>query len=67
MAFHQQAADEVGGDHRGGAGEERLGGVLGGSWWLREWLGGKQAAQTSKATISYQKYILFPMGLPSLL
>ncbi len=25
LAFHQQAADEVGGDHLGGAGEEGLG------------------------------------------
>jgi hypothetical protein len=27
LAFHQQAADEVGGDKLSGAGEERLGGV----------------------------------------
>jgi len=39
LAIHQQAAVEVGGDHRGGAGEEALGVVLGGSWWLWEWLG----------------------------
>jgi len=53
MAFHQQAADEVGGDHRGGAGEERLGGVLGGSWWLREWLEGwMEAIDISSVTIS---------------
>jgi len=32
----QQAADEFGGDHLGGAGEEALGEVLGGSWWLWE-------------------------------
>ena len=30
LAFHQQAADEVGGDQFGGAGEEALGEVLGG-------------------------------------
>ena len=30
LAFHQQAADEVGGDLLGGAGEEGLGEVLGG-------------------------------------
>ena len=30
VAFHQQAADEVGGDLLGGAGEEALGEVLGG-------------------------------------
>ncbi len=29
LAFHQQAADEVGGDLLGGAGEEGLGEVLG--------------------------------------
>ena len=29
LAFHQQAADELGGDHLGGAGEEGLGKVLG--------------------------------------
>jgi len=54
MAFHQQAADEVGGDHRGGAGEERLGGVLGGSWWLLwEWLEGwMEAIDISSVTIS---------------
>ena len=28
--FHQQAGDELGGDHLGGAGEEGLGEVLGG-------------------------------------
>jgi len=30
LAFHQQAADELGGDQLGGAGEEGLGEVLGG-------------------------------------
>ena len=30
LAFHQQAADELGGDLLGGAGEEALGEVLGG-------------------------------------
>ena len=37
LALHQQAADEVGGDLLGGAGEEGLGEVLGGlgrAWWL---------------------------------
>jgi len=29
LAFHQQAADELGGDQLGGAGEEGLGEVLG--------------------------------------
>jgi len=40
LAFHQQAADELRCDDLGGAGEEALGEVLGGSWWLWEWLGG---------------------------
>jgi len=39
LAFHQQAADELGGNDLGRAGEEGLGEVLRGSWWLREWLG----------------------------
>jgi len=39
LAPHQQAADELGGDDLSGAGEEGLGEVLRGSWWLREWLG----------------------------
>ena len=30
LALHQQAADELGGDHLSGAGEERLGEGLGG-------------------------------------
>jgi len=30
LAFHQQAADQLGGDQLGGAGEEGLGEVLGG-------------------------------------
>jgi len=30
---HQQAADELGDDLLGGAGEEGFGEVLGGSWW----------------------------------
>jgi len=30
LGFHQQAADELGGDDLGGAGEEGLGQVLGG-------------------------------------
>jgi len=42
LAFHQQAADQLGGDDLGGAGEEALGEMvwelLGGSWWLWEWL-----------------------------
>jgi hypothetical protein len=41
LAFHQQAADEVGGDNFGGAGEESLGEGregLGWAWWLWEWL-----------------------------
>jgi len=38
LAFQQQAADELGGDQLGGAGEEGLGELLGGSWWLWEWL-----------------------------
>jgi len=40
LALHQQAADELGCNLLGGAGEEALGEVLGGSWWLWEWLGG---------------------------
>ena len=39
LAFHQQAADQLGGNELGGAGEEGLGEVLGWSWWLWEWLG----------------------------
>ena len=42
LSLHQQAADEVGCDDFGGAGEEGLGEVLGErgwSWWLWEWLG----------------------------
>jgi len=38
LAFHQQAADELGCNNLSGAGEEGWGGVLGGSWWLWEWL-----------------------------
>ena len=38
LAFHQQAADELGGDDLGGAGEEGVGEVLGGAWWLWGWL-----------------------------
>ena len=34
----QQAADELGGDDLGGAAEEGLGELLGGSWCLWEWL-----------------------------
>jgi len=33
LAFHQQAADEFGGDDLSGAGEEGWG-ALGGSWWI---------------------------------
>jgi len=44
LALHQQAADEVGGDHLGRAGEEGWGEmvweVLRGSWWLWERLWG---------------------------
>jgi len=40
LSLHQQAADQLGGDDLGWAGEEALGEVLGGSWWLWEWLGG---------------------------
>jgi len=39
LAFHQQAADEFWGNNLGRASEEGLGEVLGGSWWLWEWLG----------------------------
>ena len=42
MAFHQQAADELKGDHLGRAAKRKLGGGLGRdgrSWWLWEWLG----------------------------
>jgi hypothetical protein len=41
LPFHQQAADELGGNLLGGAGVEGLGEVLGGlgwAWWLWEWL-----------------------------
>jgi len=38
LALHQQAADQLGGDDLNGAGEEGWGEVLGGSWWLWEWL-----------------------------
>jgi len=41
LALEQQAADELGGNLRGGAGEEGLGEVVGGAgwaWWLWEWL-----------------------------
>jgi hypothetical protein len=41
LAFHQQAADELGGDRLGRAGEEALGEVLGGlgGYWsgFKEW------------------------------
>jgi hypothetical protein len=43
LTIHQQAADELGGNLLGAAGEEGLGEVLGRrgwSWWLWEWLGG---------------------------
>ena len=43
LARHQQAADQLGGDLLGGAGEEGFWEVLGGlGWagWLLEWLGG---------------------------
>ena len=36
LVVHQQAADELGGDNFGWAGEEGVGEVLGGSWWLWE-------------------------------
>jgi len=38
LALHQQAANQLGGDQLGGAGEEGWGGELGRSWWLWEWL-----------------------------
>jgi len=38
LRLHQQAADELGGDQLGGAGEKGWGEVLGGAWWLWEWL-----------------------------
>ena len=41
LALHQQAADELGGNLLGGAGEEGLVVVVGGAgraWWLWEWL-----------------------------
>ena len=38
--------DELGGNLLGGAGEEGLGEVLGGSWWLWEWLGVKAKVST---------------------
>ena len=38
LAFHQQAADQLGGNLLGGAGEEGLGEALGGRGWLWEWL-----------------------------
>jgi len=41
LALHQQAADELGGDLLGGAGEGGLGelvGVAGRGWWLWEWI-----------------------------
>jgi len=41
---YQQAADELGCNLHGGAGEEGWGEsweLLGGSWWLWEWLGGR--------------------------
>jgi hypothetical protein len=37
LAFHQQAANQLRGNHLGGAGEEGLGEVVGDvgrSWWL---------------------------------
>ena len=43
LAFHQQAADEVGGNLLGGAAEEGVGEGLGGlgrAIWLWEWLDG---------------------------
>jgi len=47
LALHQQAADELGGNLLGGAGEEGWGEMLwqllgeaGRAWWLWEWLGG---------------------------
>ena len=39
LTIHQQAADELGGNLLGGAGEEGVVEMLGVSWWLREWLG----------------------------
>ena len=38
LAFHQQAADQVGGNLLGGAGEGGLGEGCGGRLWLWEWL-----------------------------
>jgi len=40
LAFHQQAADQLGGDQLGGAGEEGLGEVLGGRGGYGSGLGG---------------------------
>jgi len=36
LAFHQQAANELGGNNLSGAGEEGKGEALGGRWWLWE-------------------------------
>jgi len=43
LAFHQQAADELGCNLLGGAGEEGWGKGLGGRWWLWEllWVNGR--------------------------
>jgi len=41
LAFHQQAADELGGDELGGAGEEALGEVLEGRAGYGSGLGGE--------------------------
>jgi hypothetical protein len=41
LALYQQAANQLGGNLLGGAGEKRFGEMLGGAgrvWWLWEWL-----------------------------
>jgi len=42
LAFHQQAANQLGGDELGGAGEERLGEVTGGRGGYGDGLGGRK-------------------------
>ena len=50
LAFHQQAADQIGGNLLGGAAEEVLGQVLGG-------LGGYGSGMKGRKVISYFKQI----------
>jgi len=47
LEFHQQAADKLGGNLLGGGGEEALGEVTGGFWWLWEWLESKSLHNTN--------------------